>query len=636
MISDQVIINLSRGIDRFMRLQHMMSTGRRINKPSDDPIGTINDLGYRSKLSQLGQFQKNISHGKMWLSHVDLALADMGNLLIQAKGIAVALANDTYDGTARAAAAIEIESIFNQVLQSGNAQLDNRYLFSGHRTLQAAFRSTGVGVIYEGDNGNQRIQIEAGSKVTINIIGSDLLTKPFTVLGDEADLAVGVNANTLLAELNDGRGVDLSPGIINVTDVNLNITVAVDVSTASDLNDIINSINTQLAAGGITNITAALGLEGNNISLSATDRPDVALSTPLVNLNQGSGIDMSPPKFEIHNSDHSISAVIDISTATTIGDVINAINSQLATAGVNNVTASLNPAGTGLQIQDTNGVPLGLSVSEFEPDNGTAGDLGILGAIGPTLIGTDLDPRPEFSVAESAVGETTASDLGILGNMNYALVGNDLDPSITASTLVSLFNNGIGYGLDQIRISQGGATATVDLGLATIVTVQDMIDALNSTGLSITAAINSTSKGISITNTDPDKTLIIKDIRESKPAEAMGIAGSPDVMGNLLVLIDALRENNSEVVRAVIEGLDLSLDEILNQRGSAGAKSIRLETTDLRLTQYSFSFTRLLSETEDVDITRLIADLAQQEAVYRAALNAAAKIIQPSLLDFLR
>jgi flagellin-like hook-associated protein FlgL len=472
--------------------------------------------------------------------------------------------------------------------------------------------------------------------VTINVIGSDILTKPFTVLGDEADLAVGVNANTLLAELNDGRGIDLSPGIINVTDLNLNITVAVDVSLANDLNDVINSINTQLVAGGITNITAALGLEGNNISLSATDRPDVALSTPLVNLNQGSGIDISPPKFEIHNADHSISAVIDISSATTIGDVISAINSQLATAGVNNVTASMNPAGTGLQIQDTNGVPLGLSVSEYEADNGTAGDLGILGAISPTLIGTDLDPRPEFSVAESAVGETTAADLGIRGNMNYALVGNDLDPSITASTLVSLFNNGNGYGLDQIRISQGDATATVDLGLASIVTVQDMIDALNSTGLSITAAINSTSKGISITNTDPEKTLIIKDIRESKPAEAMGIAGSPDVMGSLLVLIDALRENNSEVVGSVIGGLDRSLDEVLNYRGSAGAKTIRLETTDLRLTEYSLSFTRLLSETEDVDITRLIADLAQQEAVYQSALNAAAKIIQPSLLDFLR
>ena len=395
MISDQVIINLSRGIDRFMKLENMMSTGRRINKPSDDPIGTISDLGYRSKLAQLGQFQKNISHGKMWLSHVDLALADMGNLLIQAKEIAVALANETYESTARAAAAIEVESIFKQVLQSGNAQLDNRYLFSGHRTLQAAFRSTGVGVIYEGDNGNQDIEIEAGSKITINVIGSDILTKPFTVLGDEADLAVGVDASTLLAELNDGRGIDLSPGIINVTDVNLNITVAVDVSTANDLNDVINSINTQLVAGGITNITAALGFEGNNISLSAIDRPDVALSTPLVNLNQGSGIDMSPPKFEIHNSDHSISAVIDISTATTIGDVISAINSQLATAGVNNVTASLNPAGTGLQIQDTNGVPLGLSVSEYEPENGTAGDLGILGAISPTLIGTDLDPHPE-------------------------------------------------------------------------------------------------------------------------------------------------------------------------------------------------------------------------------------------------
>jgi len=635
MISDQVVSNLARGIERFMKLENMMSTGRRINMPSDDPIGTISDLGYRSKLAQFEQFKKNISHGKTWLSNVDLALADMGNLLIHAKEIAVALSNDTYDATARLAAATEIESIFEQILQSGNVQVDNRYLFSGHRTLQAAFRSTGVGVIYEGDKGNQDIEIESGSRITINISGSDVLTKPFTVLGDEADLAAGVSATTLLAELNGGRGVDLSPGVINVTDMNLNITVAVDLSLATDLNDVITSINAQLVAGGITNITASVGLEGNNITLTATDRPDVALSTPLANLNQGNGVDMSPPKLEIHNADHSTSVIIDISTAANLGDVINAINNQLSSGGVNNVTASLNAAGTGLQIQDTNGVPLGLTVSEIDPGNSTAGDLGIPGNISPTLTGSDLNPLSEFSVTESAAGETTGSDLGILGTVHTVLVGSDLDPIITATTPVSLFNNGFGYALGRIQISQGDTSVTVDLGSSSILTVQDVIDALNSTGLSITASINSISKGISVTNTDEARTLIIKDIEDSRPAESLGIAGSPDVMGSLLVLMDALRENDRHVVNSVIEGLDLSLDELLNYRASAGAKVIRLETTDLRLTEYSLNFTKLLSETEDVDITKLIADLAQQESVYQSALNAAAKIIQPSLLDFL-
>jgi len=635
MITGQVIANLSRNIENFMKLENMMSTGRKINKPSDDPIGTISSLGYRSKLAQFEQFTKNISSAKTWLSHEDLALSDMNGLLIQAKEIAVTLANDSYDYTARQGAASEIESIFEQVLQAGNTQLDNRYIFSGHKTLQQAFRSTGVGVIYEGDDGVIKTEIENGATVGINTVGSSVLTKSFTVIGDDADLKAGIDGATLLTQLNAGDGIDLTTGTFNITDANLNTTVTVDISAAVTINDVITEINTQLAAGGITNLTASIGLEGNNISFTATDRPDVTVDTPLANVNSGAGVSLSPGTFEIHNSDHSTSVVIDISSGSNLGDVITSINSQLTAAGIANVTASLNAAGTGLQIQDTNGVPLGLSVSNLGEQNTTATELGLVGDISPTLVGTDLQPQPEFVIEESAVDETVAAGLGILGTMNYDLIGEDLDSQITGDTALSLLNNGVGFELDSIRISQGDSTVTVDLGASTLVTVQDLIDTLNATGLSITAAINSTGKGISITNDDQTMTLVVKDIEESKPARMLGIAGSPDVMGNLLVLADALRENDREVVNSVIEGLDSSLDAILNNRASAGAKMIRLESTELRLTEYNLSFTKLLSDTEDADLTKLVADLAQQENTYTAALQAAAKIIQPSLLDFL-
>lgn len=636
MISNQVVRNLGRNINRFMKLETMMSSGRRINNPSDDPIGTVRDLGYRSKISQYEQFAKNISHAKTWLSHVDLALSEMNDMLITAKEIAVSLANDSFDADAREAAANEIESIFEQVLQAGNSKLDNRYLFSGQRTLQSSFRATGVGVVYEGDSGNVDVEIESGVRMAINMVGSSLLTRPLNSLGSDADLNAGVVGSTLLSDLHGGNGIDLSTGIFNVTDENLGVTVAVDVSGSTDLNDVIAAINSQLAAGGITNVTAELGPEGNNLKLVATDRPEISLNTSLDNLNSGSGVDLDRGQFEIHNSDHSTSVLINISSASTIGEVITEINSQLAAAGVMNVTASLNPAGTGLQIQDTNAVPLGLSISEADVDSSTATDLGIVGDISPNLIGTDLNPQSEFSIADTGPGSTVAQDLGITGNMHFALVGADLDPILTADTLLSTLNNGLGFDLGEIQISQGDATAIIDLGSSTLTTVQDVLDAINASGLEITAAINSESKGISITNNDDTKTLIVKDLDESKAAHRLGVAGSPDVMGSLLVLIDALRENDAEVVRSVIEGIDTGRDGLLDQRAAAGARVIRLETTELRSTEYQLNFTKLLSETEDADITKLVADLAQQESLYTAALQAASKIIQPSLLDFIR
>ena len=75
---------------------------------------------------------------------------------------------------------------------------------------------------------------------------------------------------------------------------------------------------------------------------------------------------------------------------------------------------------------------------------------------------------------------------------------------------------------------------------------------------------------------------------------------------------------------------------MLNERAAAGAKVIHMETTLNRLEEYEVYYTKLLSDVEDADLTKLITDLAMQENAYNAALNSAAKILQPSLLDFIR
>ena len=70
MVSNQVMFNLGRIMERFLELQNQTSTNRRINKPSDDPIGTLRDLSYRERLANIEQYQANISVGSTWLSTV--------------------------------------------------------------------------------------------------------------------------------------------------------------------------------------------------------------------------------------------------------------------------------------------------------------------------------------------------------------------------------------------------------------------------------------------------------------------------------------------------------------------------------------------------------------------------------------
>ena len=116
----------------------------------------------------------------------------------------------------------------------------------------------------------------------------------------------------------------------------------------------------------------------------------------------------------------------------------------------------------------------------------------------------------------------------------------------------------------------------------------------------------------------------------------MGLYGSSDMMGTLLVLIDALKNDDGDSVGLMLKGLDDSITKALDVRASVGASALRLETTASRLSDTGLSFTSLLSGVEDADLTTAITDLATLENNYQAALMAAGKIIQPSLIDFLK
>ena len=81
--------------------------------------------------------------------------------------------------------------------------------------------------------------------------------------------------------------------------------------------------------------------------------------------------------------------------------------------------------------------------------------------------------------------------------------------------------------------------------------------------------------------------------------------------------------------------LDASFTTALNARTSVGALSNRLETQASRLSAQELSVTDLLSKTEDADMAKTLITYSQTQTAYQAALQAGAKIIQPTLMDFL-
>ncbi len=86
----------------------------------------------------------------------------------------------------------------------------------------------------------------------------------------------------------------------------------------------------------------------------------------------------------------------------------------------------------------------------------------------------------------------------------------------------------------------------------------------------------------------------------------------------------------------VHQGLSDSLDLVLAQRASNGAKMNRLNMLEAKMKTSDIEFRRLLSNVEDIDLTEVIVRLRSEEAAYQAALGVGARILQSSLLNHLR
>lgn len=97
-----------------------------------------------------------------------------------------------------------------------------------------------------------------------------------------------------------------------------------------------------------------------------------------------------------------------------------------------------------------------------------------------------------------------------------------------------------------------------------------------------------------------------------------------------------LNNNQGDLVTQDITALDNQLSVVMSARADVGARSNRMETIQQQLDATTTDLTKNLSEVEDVDVAKTVVDLNNQENVYRAALSVGAKIIQPSLVDFLR
>jgi flagellar hook-associated protein 3 FlgL len=112
--------------------------------------------------------------------------------------------------------------------------------------------------------------------------------------------------------------------------------------------------------------------------------------------------------------------------------------------------------------------------------------------------------------------------------------------------------------------------------------------------------------------------------------------GTKDLFADMQTLIDSLDTGDTQAVNGLIGDIDIHIENILTKVAQVGAKVNRMELVVNRLEDEGLNFTKLLSQNEDVDMAEVIIQLKSEENVYMAALAGGARIIQPTLVDFLR
>ncbi len=305
-----------------------------------------------------------------------------------------------------------------------------------------------------------------------------------------------VTIDTLLSSLNDGRGVRTSSSGNDITIATADgSSFDIDLGTARTVGDVITAITTAGAGkltaavdtatnaikvtdttsgGGTSAVTAVvgsnaakdLGLLGRTASGGTITGKAVLASLDSVllsSLNGGSGLTLG----NINVTDRSgSSATINLATAVSVQDVIDKIS---AASGVQ-VTAKLNQSGNGIAIVD---------------DSGGTGNL---------------------TIADNVDGTTSATLLGLnqsIGTTQTQMNGKNLQRQwINENTLLSKYNGGKGVTPGSFRItSSTGTTKEFNIGTGTFTKLSEVISAINTAAIGVTASINTNGDGLLLTDT---------------------------------------------------------------------------------------------------------------------------------------
>ena len=200
MLSHQSYSGMQSAMSRVAKAQEQLTTGRLINRPSDDPTGATTAMRIRSSLASQEQFVRNADDAVGWLDQTDGTLSTMGDQITRARDIALQGANTGAMGQqAREALATEIDQIRAGLIGSANTQYLDRPIFGGITAGTKAY-DPATGLLADpasiGAGAGVVRTVAEGARVRIDVEGPDVFgTSPNSVFDRLAALSTALKTN---------------------------------------------------------------------------------------------------------------------------------------------------------------------------------------------------------------------------------------------------------------------------------------------------------------------------------------------------------------------------------------------------------------------------------------------------------
>ena len=201
MLAQNSLRHLNNNYSKMGKIQDQLATGKKITKPSDDPVVAMKGMYYRTNLNEIQQYKRNLSEVYAWMENSEAAIEHVGSGMHRARELMVQGINDTLNEADRSAIALELGQIKEDFAQVANTQVAGRYIFNGTRIDQPRVGDASDPTSVSTENSPFVVEVSRGIKLQANINVENVFSQDMFQLWNDIENALKDSDSAKLGEL---------------------------------------------------------------------------------------------------------------------------------------------------------------------------------------------------------------------------------------------------------------------------------------------------------------------------------------------------------------------------------------------------------------------------------------------------